>query len=328
LDNLTHTLTGVMLARAGLGKFSPRGTLLLALAANAPDLDTVSWFGGPLVYLEYHRWITHALLAMPVIAFLPVLFVRMIHRGSFPWVRAFMLSLAAVSTHLLLDLTNTYGIRLLLPFSSQWLRLDITNVIDLWLWAILLLALAAPALARLVSSEIGAKGTPRRGWAILALALMALYDFGRYLAHERALAMLNSRVYRAQVPARTGAFPNLANPLRWTGLVEVSDAYVMLPVGLPDDFDPTRVREFFKAGRSPATQAAANAPAFRVFLDFSAFPLWQTTPAAEPETATHVEVLDLRFGNPDQPGFNASAIVDASNRVLSSGFSFGRVQPR
>ena len=317
-----------MLARAGLGKFSPRGTLLLALAANAPDIDAVSWFGGPLMYLEHHRWITHALLAMPVIALIPVIFVRIAHRGSFPWFRAFVLSLVAVSTHLLLDLTNIYGIRLLLPFSSQWLRLDITSVIDFWIWTILLLALAAPALARLVSREIGAKGTPGRGWAIFALALIALYDFGRYLAHERVLAMLNSRVYRAEVPIRVAAFPSTGNPLRWTGLVEVSDAYVMLPVALPDDFDPTRGRQFFKAGRSPATQAAANTPAFRVFLDFSPFPLWQTAPAVEPETGTRVDVFDLRFGNPNQPGFNVSAIVDASNRVLSSGFSFGRVEPR
>jgi inner membrane protein len=328
LDNLTHTLTGIMLARAGLRKFSPRGTLLLALAANAPDIDVVSWFGGPLVYLEYHRWITHALIAMPVIALLPVAIVRIFHRGSFSWIRAFLLSLTAVATHLLLDFTNVYGVRLLLPFSSQWLRLDITSVIDLWIWAILLLALAAPALARLVSSEIGAKGSPGRGWAIVALAAIVIYDFGRYLAHERVLAMLNSRVYRAEAPLRTAAFPNMANPLRWTGLVELSDAYVMLPVGLPDDFDPTRGRAFFKAARSPATEAAANSRAFRVFLDFSAFPLWRTTPAGEPETATRVDVFDLRFGNPDQPGFNASAIVDVSNRVLSAGFSFGRVEPR
>lgn len=317
-----------MLARAGLGKFAPQGTLLLAVAANAPDIDVVSWLGGPLVYLEYHRWIAHSLLAMPVIALLPVAIARIVHRGSFPWFRAFVLALIAVSTHLLLDLTNTYGIRLLLPFSSRWLRLDITNVIDLWLWAILLFALAAPALARLVSSEIGAKANPGRGWAMAALTLVALYDFGRYLAHERVLAMLNSRVYRAEVPIRVAAFPNVGNPLRWTGLVEVSDAYVMLPIGLPDDFDPTRGREFFKAKRSPAMEAAAKTPAFRVFLDFSAFPVWRTRPAVEPETATRVDVLDLRFGNPGQPGFNASAIVDASNRVLSAGFSFGSVKPR
>ncbi len=317
-----------MLARAGLRKFSPRATLLLALAANGPDVDVISWFGGPLTYLEYHRWITHALAAVPLIALAPVAIVRLVHRKPIPWLSAFAISAIAVLTHLALDFTNVYGIRLLLPFSSRWLRLDITSVIDFWIWAILLLGIAAPALARLVSSEIGAKGNPARGWAIFALTMVALYDFGRYLAHERALAMLDARVYRAEAPVRTAAFPGPANPFRWTGLVELSDAYLVFPVGLPDDFDPTRGRALFKAPRSAATQAAAETRPFRVFLDFSAFALWQTAPAVEPETATRVDVLDLRFGNPDQPGFNASAVVDASNRVFNAQFGFGRLQPK
>jgi inner membrane protein len=328
LDNLTHTLTGVMLARAGLKRFSPRGTLLLAMAANSPDIDVVSWFGGPVTYLEYHRWITHALAAAPLIALLPVAIIRMVHRKPIPWFRAFAISLVAVLSHLALDFTNVYGVRLLLPFSGRWLRLDITSVIDVWIWIILLFALAAPALARLVSNEIGAKENPGRGWAIFALALIGAYDFGRYLAHERALAMLDARVYRSEAPTQTAAFPSPANPFHWTGLVELSEAYVMLPVGLPDDFDPTRGRVLFKTPRSAAMEAAAQTQPFRVFLDFSAFPLWQTTPAPEPETATRVDVFDLRFGNPDQPGFNASALVDASNRVLKAQFGFGRLQPR
>ena len=150
----------------------------------------------------------------------------------------------------------------------------------------------------------------------------------RMYRHERVLAMVDSRIYRGEAPVRTSAFPAAANPLRWTGLAEVSDSYVMLQVGLPDDFDPTRGRDFFKAVQSPAMQAAARTHPFRVFLDFSAFPLWRTMPAVEPETATRVDVLDLRFGNPDQPGFNATAVVDASNHVLSAGFGFGRIQPK
>ena len=66
-----------------------------------------------------------------------------------------------VLSHLVLDWTNVYGIRLLLPFSSRWLRLDQTDVVDPWILAILLLAVAAPALARMVSAEIGSKKTCR-----------------------------------------------------------------------------------------------------------------------------------------------------------------------
>ena len=39
MDNLTHSLVGLMLARAGLEKTTPRGTAMMVLAANAPDAD-------------------------------------------------------------------------------------------------------------------------------------------------------------------------------------------------------------------------------------------------------------------------------------------------
>ena len=56
------------------------------------------------------------------------------------WKMAFLVSLVGVASHLVLDLTNVYGIRLLLPFSARWLRLDITSVVDPWIWAALLLS--------------------------------------------------------------------------------------------------------------------------------------------------------------------------------------------
>ena len=328
MDNLTHTLTGVMMARAGLGRLSPRGTLILVLAANAPDVDIISWFGGPLTYLHYHRWVTHALIGLPFMALLPVLLARLVQRGPLPWGRALSISFLGVASHLLLDWTNVYGIRLLAPFSEEWLRLDMTSIVDFWIWTILLLAIAAPALGRLVSGEIGAKSSPGRGWAIFALTILSVYEFGRYLAHERALALLNTRIYDGAVPTTTAAFPSPGNPLRWQGLVELPNAYVLLPIQLTTDFDPTAGREYYKAHPTPALDAARRTRTFRIFLDFSAFPLWRITPSVEAEGASRVEALDLRFGDPDEPGFNAVAIVSASGSVLSSAFGFGRVQPR
>ena len=52
MENLTHTLVGLMLARVGLEKSTPRGTAMMMLAANAPDIDAVFWFGGMQKYSE------------------------------------------------------------------------------------------------------------------------------------------------------------------------------------------------------------------------------------------------------------------------------------
>jgi inner membrane protein len=316
-----------MIARAGLGKKVPRGSMLLMIAANAPDFDVVAWFAGTVAYLHYHRWFTHALLAIPLMAAVSVLIVRPFVKGQFPWARALLVASVGVLSHALLDWTNSYGIRLLLPFSSEWLRLDITNIVDLWIWLVLLIALVAPALARLVSSEIGAKSGTGQGWAIFALSFLLLYEYGRFVLHNRAVAVMDARLYDGSPPVRVAALPGFANPFLWRGIVETSDTYRLLEVDLNRTFDPSSGRVLYKS--VPAEAALLKETrAFQVFLDFSAFPQWRTLPATEAEGATRVEVYDLRFGDPQQPRFIATGVVKDGKEVESSDFGFGPVQPR
>src|SRR6202790_2400522 len=109
MDPLTHTATGLFLSRIGLKRWSPLATPILMLAANAPDIDIVTASGGSLNYLHYHRHLTHSLVALPLMALLPVLLVRLVARRPVRWLGAWLASAIAVAVHLLLDLTNIYG---------------------------------------------------------------------------------------------------------------------------------------------------------------------------------------------------------------------------
>jgi len=122
MDPLTHTLTGLALSRAGLNRRSAYATPILMLAASAPDIDILAWLAGPAAYLHYHRHLTHAFVAIPFLALLPVLVVRLFARKPFDWKWAYLVSLVGVATHPLLDWMNAYGVRFWLPFSGEWLR--------------------------------------------------------------------------------------------------------------------------------------------------------------------------------------------------------------
>jgi len=253
----------------------------------------------------------------PVMALLPVLVACAFGRSLRGWPAAWGLSIVGVASHLLLDWTNAYGIRLLLPFSSRWLRLDLNDIVDLWIWAVLLLAWLGPLLGRLVSSEIGAQPGSGRGMAIFALSFLLVYDFGRALAHQRAVEILNARVYQGGPPLRAAAFPSSAvNPFAWNGWVERPEFAMNFRMNILDPFDPAEGMVIYKPDPSPAIGAARRASAFEGFLKFAQFPLWQVIPVANPEGAHEVEVRDWRFP------FTARATVDASNRVLSSSFGF------
>jgi inner membrane protein len=332
MDNLTHTAIGLFLGRIGLGRWSARGTPIVLIAANIPDIDVVSWAGGPLNYLAYHRHLTHSLLLMPVMALAAVVVVRLAGRQPVRWTGAFFAALIAVASHLALDWTNVYGIRLLLPFSSQWLRADITGVVDLWIWAVLALGIAGPFLARLVGSEISSGSAKERyhgrGFAWFALLVVLLYDCGRGVLHARAVASLEARMYDGAIPLRVAAVPGMVNPLKWRGIVETPGSYVIQDLNLAMDPGSARGTILHKPDPEPAIDAARRSATFQEFLRFSQYPLWRVTPYAAVENGKLVEVFDLRFGTPLAPGFMARAVLDGRMQVVESSFQFGAVRPR
>lgn len=326
MDPVTHFLSGVVLNRAGLARLSPQARWVVPLAAMAPDVDVIANLWGDDAYLAWHRQWTHSLAALPIVAGLPVLLVGAFARRRMAWKSTFLAALPAVALHDALDLTNSYGARLFLPFSKAWIAWDLFFILDLWIWAVFLLAILGPLLGRLVSGEIGARAGTGRIAALLALAFLPLYAGVRHLLHERAVAVLEARIYQGEVPLRVAALPSPANPLRWRGLVETATFYATAEIDLREEFDPAVARILHKPAPDPqvasAEQAACSSPAFRVFLDFSRYPLWRFIPEDTPEGAIRVEAMDLRFGEPPAARFVATAIVSAEGRVLRSWFRF------
>jgi inner membrane protein len=317
MDNLTHSLTGLALARSGLKRFCPHGTLLLIVAANIPDIDMVSLIYGPLRNLEIHRGYTHSLLMLPVMAAVAVAITSILGREKLPWLRAWLIACVGVVSHLLMDTSMSYGVRLLLPFSSQWFFLDVFSLTDWVVLAVLLLAWLGPGLARLVGDEIGDRRPAGRGIAIFALSFFAAYGCFRGLMHQRAVAQLESRIYDEvlESPAkRMDAFPNSANPLIWSGIVEGEHAYRLYDVPSYGEFDPGGGDLVYKPWSKPIRVAASSAP-FRYALYFARFPLWNEQPAAGLNGGVDVTLTDIRFGRPGESFFTISATVDATGQV-------------
>ncbi len=288
------------------------------LAANIPDFDVISLVNGPLAYLRWHRHLTHSLLAIPVMALLAVVIVRVLGRQPVKWLPAFGIAVLGVLSHILLDLTNIYGVRLLLPFSGAWSHWDITPVIDLIIWAILLLGLAAPFLNRILNSELGVRERSYgAGWAVFSLLLLIGYDWGRRDLRNMAVAQLETRKFQGLAPRRTGAFPH-QNPLQWDGIAELSVGYVQVPVDIRDTVSREPGDYLFKGERSAALLAAEQTDPFQYLEEFVQWPLWTLIPSRATGN-TEVTLRDLRFGS----GFSAVAVVDKNGRVLDSKYALG-----
>jgi inner membrane protein len=170
MDPVTHSLTGAVLSRAGLNRATPLATATLVLGANAPDIDGIIMLQGTYAALAARRGLTHgplALLLLPfVVAGVVLLYDRAWRRRRTPTASASRpltvlgLAFVGVLTHAPLDWMNTYGIRLLMPFSERWFYGDALFIIDPWIW----LLLAAP----LVGLAVSRRG--RTAWVLLGIA--------------------------------------------------------------------------------------------------------------------------------------------------------------
>lgn len=149
MDNLTHSMLGAVLGQTGLKRKSGLGMAALVIGANIPDIDATCTFWGTQS-LAMRRGLTHgpiALVLLPlVLTGALIWFDRwQTRRGTRPEGRlpvrpGWLLALSAIGTlsHPAMDWTNSYGIRLLEPFSSRWFHGDVLFIIDLVLWAVLI----------------------------------------------------------------------------------------------------------------------------------------------------------------------------------------------
>jgi inner membrane protein len=80
MEPVTHFLTGACLSRAGLNRKTAYCTLVMTLAAEAPDLDVFWSADGPVAGLQHHRGWTHTLIGTPFVALATVALVYAFHR--------------------------------------------------------------------------------------------------------------------------------------------------------------------------------------------------------------------------------------------------------
>jgi inner membrane protein len=190
------------MGRAGLNRNTALATLTLTLAAEAPDLDILSRFGGPAFGFAHHRGFTHSFLGAPIDAVAVVAFVYLIWRlrgrklnnPNLPprWGVLYLYACLAGLSHILLDFTNNYGVRPFWPFYEKWYSWDIVFIVEPVMLALLFLGLIVPELFSLIDREVGVRQHRPRGRvaATLALAGVVLMWGVRDYEHRRAQCAL------------------------------------------------------------------------------------------------------------------------------------------
>ena len=324
MEPVTHALTSIALGRAGLNKITRAATPMLLVSGLIADVDWVTRLGRAGLFLHGHRTITHSLVGTVAIAAAVAVATWLAGRkypkfavGIFP---ALGICAVGAGVHLLLDMLNGYGLKLLWPFSAKWYAWDLADTVDSWILIFLLVGLLVPELFRLVHEEIGSKPkrNGRQRGAIFALVCVALVIAWRAFSHQEAIALLDSREYRGQTPLVVAAYPKPSNPLLWSGVVETDNAVFNLevPLGPGRKFDPELADVHFKPESSVTLKNAVASSTAIEFLNFARFPLASVQPKGD---GFQVRLRDMRFESELAGRRGIIAIIDLNAQSLVIG---------
>ena len=347
VDNLTHTLMGAALGKAGLARKSRMGMATLMIASNFPDID-VGVFATPVLAMSFRRGWTHGVLAQAV---LPVVLAmvmrawdrRVVQRRSNPPPRAqlsalILLSYIGVIGHVLMDYLNSYGVRLLMPFSQRWFYGDALYIVDPWIYLFLVGGLwfsrrrlkpspsketvegrgfspglptepspSNPSLESPSNPPMEGEGFSPRRPAQIAVGFVIAYMVAMWGSNLAARATVAADLVRAGQPGvRFMVTPVIVNPFRREVVIDLGDRYEKGNLW----FDPL---PHFRPGgygidthlRDPEVQEALNRPRSRAFLGWSRFPFVMVDQAKSPPA---VWLNDYRYANNGLAGWSATYV--------------------
>jgi inner membrane protein len=318
MDNLCHTLAGAALGESGLKRRTALGTATLMLASNLPDID-VGVFATDTLAMSFRRGWTHGVVAQlvlpPLLAVVMFGYARWRHRRASSSGRAsssvspnlaalVLLSYVATWLHVFMDWLNSYGVRLLKPFSDRWFYGDALYIVDPILYVVFG---AAVVLAR----RAEARGHPQP-WrrARIGLLVAGVYVALMLASNWWARAEVRSGLARAgRGELRFMVTPVLANPFRREVIVDTGERYEKGQLW----FDP--LPHFRPAGygvnvnaSDAAARTAAGTPRIQSFLMWSRFPFFVVERRA---TGTRVFVNDYRYSGSGRDGW-ATQTVDVT----------------
>ncbi len=244
MEQVTQAILGGVAAQMfctkALGK---RAWIVGALAGVLPDVDLFfEPLADPRFPIELHRTWTHALIVTPLGALVAMCCFLPFARFRERWRAVYAAAFVGWLTHGPLDACTSYGTKLWLPFSDEWVAWDLISIIDPVFSIILLVGLVKAA----------RRASPRP--AVIALCLAVLYLGVGMVQRERALAAQRElAAARGHSVEHARAVPALGSVVLWRTLYRARSGVHV---------DAHRLVPFMEQ----AVQERGSAPAYSAFM--------------------------------------------------------------
>ena len=265
MDPISQGAVGAVFAQSATSAEKIRAYAIFGcLAGMAPDLDIfIQSSTDPLLFLEYHRHFTHALVFIPFGAAIVAAVLFKLLRHKLTWWQAYFACLIGYATHGLLDACTSYGTQLFWPFSTTRVAWNHVSVVDP-LFTLPLLLMVVISLRK-----------HSRRWAAAGVLWIVCYLSFGLIQHNRAIQ--GAQLMAAQqghTPERLTVKPGFGNLLLWKSIYAYNGVYHVdaIRVGTTTEFCPGDHVDIFDAKKHLPeldlnSQQARDIERFRWFSD-------------------------------------------------------------
>ncbi len=217
MDSISHTSMGIGISILAISstdmssQYAPVAYTAIIAASLIPDIDVVTKLAGNKSYINQHRGFTHSLLMIVVFSIIinviaNIFLETKLQNILLPWITI------SVVMHIVTDIFNNYGVKLLWPFKDKWLSINATYTIDFVILSLFVFGMILYYIFDFDGDVI----------FIVALVTTLTYLFGLSVRRQLRIMYIKKNFKK---PVKYLYFASKTKPHHWKFVVETFNGY-------------------------------------------------------------------------------------------------------
>lgn len=302
MDPVTHGVIGLAVSAFSGDPVSLLNPVSIgcAIGAMSPDIDIITKIKGDYVYLKHHRGISHSLPALVILAGIITVGLSPFFE-EFNFSKVFLWTFIGCFSHTFFDMLNSYGAKLLMPFSKKKSTVGILMLYDpvITLLCSLLIFIEEKSLVFNIGIVTG----------------FTLYIAVRFLMKYHGSDIINKEYSRNHNIIEVNVLPALMAFHKWDFIIETEDYHIVGQVNLVTKHILERNR--FKKPEDHVLELFDDTEIGKYFKEFT--PIYHVA-RLEHRDKIILKSIDLRYFLRNNFMHHATAIYDKEHKIIESFF--------
>lgn len=303
MDPVTHGVIGLAISAFNGDPVSLANPVSIgcAIGAMAPDIDVVvRLFKDDYYYLKHHRGLSHSIPSLLILSGIITFGLGRVF-GDMNYLSVFLWTLLGAFSHTVFDILNSYGAKLLAPFTEKKLKASLLMLYD-------------PVITMLCFMLIFKRNISNTFLSAVFL-IFIIYIGARYEMRKRAEKIVQRHYADGYKLIKVNVLPALIAFQKWDFVVDTNSHNIVGQVNIFNN--KIYVREKFKKPNDEIVELFNSTNVGKYFNDFS--PILHIDHSEEMGNLV-LKIIDLRYYIKNNFMHHATVVFDEQMNIIESFF--------